>query len=246
MSKFEAKLKKALHESVANTPDYWEDISKKTNIPYDGRMIMKKTPERNIFRLRYAVPAVCGFALVAVLLLTNIMGNKQPNLGGDVNGTQTVENLQINNIISSIGAKIRIPEDGTTETVPYDKYLEQAGMSLNLWLPKGLANTEDAFVYYNADGSEFMMGGYTFSDPSTGESLLIRFQKDSLPITDTKYQFDNQLSSKINGEDIVIGYSAEQDAYYTTFIYKGIGYDLTGTQGFSQEDFISVIQSILQ
>lgn len=244
MNKFEAKIKKSLKMEAEQSPDYWESISKKTNIPYNGRINMKKLPERKILRLRYAVPAVCGLALLAILFLTKIPGNNPS--GGDLVNTQTVENLKINNITSSIGAKIGLPENGTTETVSYEDYLVQAGMSLELSLPTGLENTEDAYVYYNEDGTEFMMSGYTFSNSSTGESLTVRFQKDVLPMTDTKYQLENQEISTINGEDIVIGYSKDLDAYFTTFIYKGIGYELTGMQGISQDNFISIVQSILQ
>ena len=244
MNKFEAKIKKSLGTEAEQSPDYWESISKKTNIPYNGRMIMKKITKSNMFKLRYAVPAVCGLALVAIIFLTNIPGNNPS--GGDLVDNQTVENLQINNIVSSNGAKIRLPENGTTEAVSYNDYLVQAGMNLDLWLPTGLENTEDAYVYYNEDGSEFMMSGYTFSNLSTGSYLMVRFQKDVLPMTDTKYQLENQVTSTINGEDIVIGYSEELDAYFTTFIYDGIGYELTGMQGISQDDFISIIQSILQ
>lgn len=157
-----------------------------------------------------------------------------------------VENLFINNIVGSMGAKIRLPENGTTETLSYETYLEQAGMNLNLWLPTGFKNAEDAFVYYNEDGTEFMMSGYTFSNPSSGESLTIRFQNDTLPLTDTRYQLENQETTSINGEDIVIGYYKDLDAYFTSFIYKGIGYELTGMQGLSQDDFIHIVQSILQ
>lgn len=205
---------------------------------------MEKTTKKNSFKLRYAVTAFCGLALVATLAATNLLGDKAPV--SDSNITQSVENLQINNISTSIGAKIRIPENGTTETVAFKDYLNKAGMNLDLFIPEGLENTDDAFVYYNADGSEFMMSGYTFSNPGTGAYLTVRFQKDRLPITDTKYLMDTEDTSTINGEDVVIGYSKDLGTYYSTFIYQGIGYELTGGQGISQDDFIKVIQSILQ
>jgi hypothetical protein len=246
MNKFETKIKKALKIEAEQSPDYWESISKKTNIPYNGGMIMKKTTKSKIFKLRYAVPAVCGLALVVMFTFINFQSNKPSDLGGDVIGNQTVENLNINNILSSMSAKIRLPENGTTETLSYDAYLEKAGMNLELELPAGLENTDDAYVYYNEDGSEFMMSGFTFHNPSTGAYLTIRFQKEALPITDTRFQLEKQEVSTINGEDIVIGYNKELDTYFTTFMYQGIGYELNGVQGISQEDFISVIQSILQ
>lgn len=195
---------------------------------------MKNSPKRNLLRLRYIVPAVCGLALVVMLSLISFPNNNK------------VENLVINNIVGSTGAKIRLPENGTTETLSYENYLEKAGMNLDLWLPTGLENTDDAYVYYNDDGSEFMMSGYTFSNPSSGESLIIKFQKDALPMTDTRYQLENEKVTTINGVDVVIGYSKDLDAYLTAFIYKGIGYELTGMQGISQEDFIRIIQSIIQ
>jgi hypothetical protein len=244
MNKFETKVKEALIEEAEQTPDYWETIAKKTKISYNGGIIMKKSPKRNIFKLRYAVPVVCGLALVAVLSFTNIFENKAPILNGS--GNQTVQTLQINSILSSTGAKIRLPENGTTEAISYEAYLEKANLNLDLWLPTGLENTEDAYVYYNQDGSEFMMSGYSFSNPNGGAYLMIRFQKDTLPITDTRYQLENQEVSTINGEDIVIGYSKDLDAYFTTFIYKGMGYEVTGMQGISQDDFVHIIQSILQ
>ena len=246
MNKFEAKVKESLKTAAEQTPDYWEDISKKTNIPYNGRIIMKKSPERNIFRLRYLVPATCGLALVAMLAFINFPGNNAPNLGGDVTSTQTVENLNINNILSTISAKIRLPENGTTEELSYDAYLEKTGMGLDLWLPTGLDTKENAFVYYNEDGTEFMMSGFAFSNPSTGANIRIRFQQGNLPITDVRYQLEKEAVSTINGEDIVIGYNKELDAYVTTFMYQDIGYELSGGQGVSQDDFIQVVQSILQ
>jgi len=234
MSKFEFKLKEALKEEAAQVPDYWENISKKANIPYNGRITMKESPKRNLLRLRYVIPVVCGLAFVVMLSLISFPNNNK------------VENLFINNIVGSMGSKIGLPENGTTQTVSYETYLEKANMNLDLWLPTGLENTEDAYVYYNEDGTIFMMSGYTFSNPSSGESLTIRFQNDTLPLTDTRYQLENEEITIINGEGIVIGYYKELDAYYTAFMYKGIGYDLTGMQGISQEDFINVIQSIIQ
>ena len=234
MSKFEFKLKESLKDEAAQAPDYWENISRKANIPYNGRMIMKKSPKTNLFRLRYFVPAVCGLALIVMLSLVNFQNNNK------------VDNLFINNIVSSMGSKIRLPENGTTETLSYETYLDQAGMNLDLWLPTGLENTEDAFVYYNEDGTIFMMSGYTFINSSSGESLTIRFQEGALPLTDTRYQLENEKATTINGEDIVIGYYKDLDTYFTTFIYKGIGYELTTMQGISQEDFINIIQSVLQ
>ena len=145
-----------------------------------------------------------------------------------------------------MGSKIGLPENGTTETVSYESYLEKANMNIDLWLPTGLENTEDAYVYYNEDGTVFMMSGYTFSNPNSGENLTIRFQNDTLPLTDTRYQLENEEVTIINGEDIIIGYYKELDSYYTAFMYKSIGYELTGMQGISQEDFIKVIQSIIQ
>lgn len=234
MSKFEFKLKESLKEEAAQAPDYWENISRKANIPYNGRiMTLKKSPEKNLFRLRYLVPVVC-LAIVVMLSLIKFPNNNK------------VENLIINNIVGSMGSKIRLPENGTTETVSYETYLEQADMDLDLWLPTGLENKEDAYVYYNEDGTLFMMSGYTFRNPSSGESLTIRFQNDSLPLTDTRYQLENEEPTKINGEDIVIGYYKDLDAYITAFMYKGMGYELTGMQGISQEDLIKVIQSIIQ
>jgi hypothetical protein len=244
MKKFESKLKEALKNDAAQAPDYWENISQKTNITLNRRMIMEKTTKRNSFKLRYAVPAFCGLALVATLAATNFLGDKAPI--SDSNITQSVENLQINNISTSIGAKIKLPENGTTETVAYKDYLTKAGMNLDLYVPEGLENTDDAFVYYNADGSEFMMSGYTFHNSGTGAYLTVRFQKDTLPMTDTKYLMDTEDTSTINGEDVVIGYSKDLGAYYSTFIYQGIGYELTGGQGVTQDDFVKVIQSILQ
>lgn len=244
MNRFESKLKEALKNDAAQTPDYWENISQKTNITWNRRMYMEKTTKKNNFKLRYAVPAFCGLALVATLAATNLLGDKAPV--SDSNITQSVENLQINNISTSIGAKIRIPENGTTETVAFKDYLNKAGMNLDLFIPEGLENTDDAFVYYNADGSEFMMSGYTFLNPGTGAYLTVRFQKDRLPITDTKYLMDTEDTSTINEEDVVIGYSKDLGVYYSTFIYQGIGYELTGGQGVSQDDFVKVIQSILQ
>lgn len=234
MSKFEFKLKEALKREATNAPDYWDNISKKANIHYNGRITMKESPKRNLLRLRYVIPAVFGLAFVVMLSLISFPNNNK------------VESIVINNIGGSMGSKIGLPENGTTDTVSYETYLERANMDLDLWLPKGLENTEDAYVYYNEDGTIFMMSGYTFSNPSSGESLTIRFQEDSLPLTDTRYQLENEEITTINDEDIVIGYYKELDAYYTAFIYQGIGYDLTGMQGISQEDFINVIQSILQ
>jgi len=246
MNKFESKIKKSLMETAEQTPDYWENISKKTKIPYNGRIIMKKSTKRNIFQLRYILPAACGLALVALLIFINFNGNMAPISNNEGLSNQTVENLQINSILSSTSAKIMLPENGTTETLSYDAYLEQTGMNLDLFLPTGLINTEDAFIYYNEDGSEFMMSGYTFSDQSTGAYLMIRFQQGTLPMTDVRYQLENQEVSTINGEDIVIGYSKDLDMYFSTFMYKGTGYELNGALGIAQDDFISVIQSILQ
>ncbi|MDF2943297.1 MAG: hypothetical protein K0S01_2155 [Herbinix sp.] len=246
MNKFEAEVKEALKTSSEHTPDYWENISKKTNIPYNGRIIMKNSPKKNIFRVRYIAPAVCAFALVATIPFLPGLGNNSPSKGNDVANIQTVENLNINNISNAISAKIRLPENGTTETISYDNYLKQANMNLNLWLPTGLEKSEDAFIYYNEDGSEFMMSGYHFSNPSTGATLSIRFQHGALPMTDLKYQLENEETSTINGEDIVIGYSKDLDAYCTTFMYEDIGYELSGSQGISQDDFVHVIQSIVQ
>jgi|GEM_PF-6392508 len=234
MSKFEFKLKESLKEEALQAPDYWEKISKKANIPYNGRMTMKESPKRNLLRLRYVMPAVFGLAFIVMLSMISLPNNNK------------VENLIINNIVGSMGSKIALPENGTTENVSYETYLEKANMNLDLWLPTGLNNTEDAYVYYNEDGTIFMMSGYTFSNPSTGESLTVRFQNDTLPLTDTMYQLENEEATTINGEKVVIGYYEELDTYYTAFIHKGIGYELISMQGISQEDFINVIQSIIQ
>jgi len=245
MNKLESKIKKSLMEAAEQTPDYWENISKKTNVPYNGRTIMKNSNKRNIFQLRYLLPTACGLAIVAMLIFINF-GNKPPISNDEGLSNQTVENLQINSILSSTSAKIMLPENGTTETLSYDAYLEQTEMNLDLFLPTGLINTEDAFIYYNEDGSEFMMSGYTFNNQNTGAYLTIRFQQGTLPMTDVRYQLENQEVSTINGEDIVIGYSKDLDMYFSTFMYKGTGFELNGAQGITQDDLIRVIQSILQ
>lgn len=85
---------------------------------------------------------------------------------------------------------------------------------------------------------------HNFSNEDFTRRVSMEVQRGSIPWLDYLHLSANKEKSVINNVEVFIGQS-ESGYYYTEFLYKNVGFTIFA-EGVSQEEFVSIIASIIQ
>lgn len=252
---FEKDLKEKLMSQ--DTPDYWDGILKKIkagkNIDYKHKKIVKL---RNWYTY---VAAGIAIIVCSVIFLNQFVGmstnntdtaqiqSEQDNNIVNEAVNKIENNIYINQVSSLAKSKIKLPEGYYSENMTYTQYTNSVGLNKIMKLPSDMSILRDSTkVYYNSDGSIFMMNGFKFELSSNEDKYIkIRIQKDTIPLTDLLYELSTEIESNIGNSKLVIGYNKESDIYISNFINNGIGFSLEA-KAISQEEVVKFIESIVE
>ncbi len=264
---FEKDLKKKLIAEAEETPNYWGKISKKLDLE-ENRQVTYQRKKILSIRPRYALIAASFVIICSFMLADNFLGypfnsikgndsdtaanivNTDKVKSGENNNSLSIENkIHINKINNLSSTKIKLPDGYYTKELSYNQYISELGINKNIEIPKDMFISKDTTkIYYNPDGSIFLMNGFVYSTPSQDNkdrSVQLRFQQGQIPLTDLLYAFDTETESSFGSTNAVIGYNEKTDTFISNFIHEEIGYSLKAV-GLSQDEFVQIIASIVQ
>ena len=134
-----------------------------------------------------------------------------------------------------------------------EELCEYYGANIFPQVPEDLKNWDSSAeyeygIYRRSNGSGevyFDQNVINYSNDHFSRSVNIETAKGRMPLYDVAvFNGDDFVKSSIGGVDVGIG-GTEDGYYYAAFLYKGVGFHII-TEGLSQAELISVLESIIE
>ncbi|MCY6370622.1 hypothetical protein [Clostridium ganghwense] len=140
------------------------------------------------------------------------------------------------------------PETTTKRLLTQKEYIEYLGVDPRLsYIPTGLIEqpVNNLKIIENKNGTmAFDNGCFNYSSKDNKKFLTVTTSKGGYPKDCAFIANESDSKSNINGIEVNVGYN-QYNMYVATFMFKGIGYEITSTN-ITQKEFINVLISILQ
>lgn len=204
-------------------------------------------------------------------VVDNFVPSPQPNPSNNQDDivTNLVEGEHEDNVILSNGelyfnqiektefTKMKLPEGAYISEIRLEEYISYLGSDPRpVWVLEDMEQSERPVrIWYDQNGdifdSSWVFHYSSDFENSKAKRIEIGVEKRKIPTTDIIILGEQKVSS-INNTEIIMGHTimdknheSNKDLYYAEFINNGIGYRVTAEGGVTQEEFIKVLQSII-
>lgn len=228
----------------------------------DEREHARKRRQRTIIRTAVPVFCLCIAALFGIGVWRSVtpQGTSavQPDSSTDKGNAGTIipddsDVIVINKLESITADRMNIALlDEDFVKMSASELNEYYGINVFPVVPSDLVNWDNAedfggYGIYRREkgGGEiyFDQNVLNYSNPDYTRNVNIEVSKDRLPFLDFSIDPDELAGSTISGNSVYLGCN-DAGYYQARFIYRSTGFVLT-TYGLSQDEYVSVVQSII-